>query len=69
MNQFNKIKFLDKDQIKVISNLTANKDASTEQVIASFTNYAENNTGEWKYSPFNYAFEFISKKFPCKLNK
>ena len=69
MREYNKMKFIDKNKLEIMSNLSANANVLIDQVITSFTNYAENNTENWMYSPTVYASKFLYKKFPCKLDK
>ena len=68
MREFNRIKYVDKKKLDLISSLLTNANVDIDQVITSFTNYAENNTEFWKNELSNYARKFISKKFPCKLD-
>ena len=69
MREYNKMKFIDKNKLEIISNLSANANVHIDQVITSFTNYAENNSDEWKYSPTVYASKYLYKKFPCTLDE
>ena len=69
IKEINKKKLIDKKQLNFLSSLIANERAQINAIIASFNNYAENNTDKWKYTPGSYTYEFISKKFPCKLDK
>jgi len=69
MREYNEMKFVDKNKLEIISSLSANANVHIDQVIASFTNYAENNTENWKYAPTIYASKFLYRKFPCKLDK
>ena len=69
MDEFGKRGFFDKRKLEVLSTFTANKMVDVKQIIASFTNYAENNTENWQVTSSIYAYKFISKKFPCKLEE
>ena len=69
LNELNKMKFVDKYKLEVISSLTANARVSNNQIITSFINYAENNTEYWKQKTSAYVNKFLSKKFPCKFEK
>ena len=68
MREHFKTEFIDKKKLKIISNLSTNTNADIDQLITSFTNYAENNTDKWKESPAFYARLFLYRKFPCKLD-
>jgi hypothetical protein len=51
----------------VLSGYNANKEnININALIASFNNYAENNTDKWEYNPTSYSEIFLSQKFPCK---
>ena len=64
-----KAKAIDIESLRVLSLLLANSKASISSVITSFINYAENHPENWKYTPDTYSKEYLSDKFPCKLDE
>ena len=68
LGEYKKMNFLDKEKLTIVSELSANANPNIDQVITSFTNYAENNTNHWNNSATSYANLYLYTKFPCKLD-
>jgi len=53
--------------LKLIKGFIANSNANLNAAITSFINYAENNSDKWSEFFVWHQQEFLSSKFPCKL--
>ena len=60
---------VDTIEFKALRDLNSNDETKTFPVIASFINFAENNTNLWKEMISQHKLEFLSTKFPCKIDK
>ena len=68
MKTVNKKNILKKTRLKTLSFLTANADVNIDTLVTSFINYAENTTESWKEPVWGHTAQFISNKFPCKID-
>lgn len=56
-------------QFSFLSMLTANEYVSPNPLITSFVTFAENNPDKWNKTLVGSTFDFLNRKFPCKLDK
>ena len=67
---FHKYKMVDDDEFKSFSKVLANTmNPNLRAVIAGFINYAENNSEKWDKEIGLISHNFLSEKFPCKLEE
>ena len=68
LKEVDKKNYIEKIRIKPLSSLIANADVNSNALITSFINFAENNTEKWKQGVWGNVIEFLSDKFPCKID-